>query len=64
MNDEVVLKVTFQGAPPKRSGLNGSTPWSRSRAYSTSQNSDEKTSTVRPYCFQSCSRAGSVRTAR
>ena len=33
-------------------------------AYSASQNSAEKTSTVRPYCFQSCSCAGSVRTAR
>jgi hypothetical protein len=64
MNDEVVWKVTFHGAPPKRNGLNGSLPWSRRMAYSTTQNSAEKTSTVRPYCFQSCSRAGSVRTPR
>ena len=64
MNDEVVLKVTSHGAPPNRSGLKGSTPWSRRMAYRTSQNSAEKTSTVRPYCFQSCSCDGSVRTAR
>jgi hypothetical protein len=64
MNDEVVLKVTFHGAAPNRSGLNGSDPCSRRMAYSASQNSAENTNTVVPYCFQFCSRLGFVRTAR
>ena len=48
MNDEVVLKVTSQGAELKPSGLNGWMPCVRRIRYSASQNIRLNTTTVRP----------------